>query len=201
MAVGPRDPAAQGGRAASCPNLRAPNKKTANPPSPWGKDLTAITQQSPSASAKQRKRKSNHQNWSPSNPMMLFIGRGMLCSVQRASKMPQLCAKGVGKWVARAGPSPGSTNGTLTDSKQEEEIGHERPLHASSCDLQALFKVLDHRAAALREGSNASPVGRWCFSGTWHLAFLSVTTLNFFRENSLPALSILVALASRCLAS
>lgn len=115
--------------------------------------------------------------------------------------MPQLCAKGVGKWVARAGPSPGSTNGTLTDSKQEEEIGHERPLHASSCDLQAPFKVLDHRAVALRGGSNASPVGRWCFSGTWHLDFLSVTTLNFFRENSLPALSILVALASRCLAS
>lgn len=101
--------------------------------------------------------------------------------------------------MARAGPSPSSTNGSFTDSKQEEEIGHERPLHPSSCDLQASFKVLDHRAAALQKGSNTTDPTLW--PPGIYLAFLSVTTLNFFRENSLPALGILAALASRYLAS
>lgn len=101
-----------GETAASCPNLRAPNKKTPNPPKPRARVPPAITWQSSPAPASRRRRESNHQNGSPSNAMMLFIGSGMLCSVQRASKCHCFVQRGLGEREG-ASPSPSSTEGSL----------------------------------------------------------------------------------------
>lgn len=93
------------------------HKKT--PPKPWAEVLTAMTRQSSSASAKQRKGESNHQNWSPSNPMMLFIAPGMFCSIQQTSKMPltALCTRGTGEVWRGPVQAPRES----TDLKQEEQ--------------------------------------------------------------------------------
>ena len=76
---------------ASRPKIKKKKKKNQHkktPPKHWAEVRTAMTRQSLSASDKQRKGESDHQNWSPSNPMMLFIAPGMFCSVQQTSKMP-----------------------------------------------------------------------------------------------------------------
>lgn len=123
---------------ASRPKIKK-NQHKKNPPKPWAEVLTAMTRQSSSASAKQRKGESNHQNWSPSNPMMLFITPGMFCSIQQTSKMPltALCTRGTGEvWQG-----PVQAPRESTDLKQEEQGMQGQSIqvavtHGRTCFLQ-----------------------------------------------------------------
>lgn len=106
-------------------------QKTKKPTKTWAKVLTAMTRQSSSASAKQRKGESNHQNWSPSNPMMLFIAPGVLCSVQQTSKTPltALCMRGTGEvW---RGPVQAPAAHAGVHRLEVGRAGNARPEHPS----------------------------------------------------------------------
>lgn len=106
-------------------------KKQKTPPKSWAKVLTAMTRQSSSASAKQRKGESNHQNWSPSNPMMLFIAPGVLCSVQQTSKMSlaALYTRGTGEVWRGLVQAPEAHAGV--HRLEAGRVGNARPGHPS----------------------------------------------------------------------
>ena len=166
------------------------NRKQKNPPKPWAKVLTAMTRQSSSASAKQRKGESNHQNWSPSNPMMLFIAPGVLCSVQQTSKMPltALCTRGTEElW---RGPVQAPATHAGVHRLEAGRAGNARPEHPSGRGPRRdLFPSRSH-SWSLRGLRPLCPA-LWTGGVSWlshiNTAFLSVTAMNFFREDSLPA--------------